>query len=556
LNDFEKLAQLLFPDISATTQDYADKYPPRPLPEGARVTRFAPSPTGFMHMGNLFPAYVSKLTADATGGVFYLRIEDTDKKREVKNGVQAILEGLQAFDILPDEGAAGEESETGDYGPYRQSRRRDIYRCFAKELVKNGLAYPCFCSEEDLDELRSKQEEQTVNKGYYGQWAPCRNLSFAEQKEAVRSGKTFVVRLRSPGDENRRIVFEDMIKGKIEMPENIMDIVLLKTDGLPTYHFAHAVDDHLMHTTHVIRGDEWIASVPVHIQLFKVCGFKVPKYAHVSPLMKDEEDGGRRKLSKRWDPEAAVSYFIQEGYPKQSVLEYLLTLINSNFEEWRRANRQAPLSSFPFNLKKMSASGALFDLVKLNDVSKNLVSQMSAAEVFEAALSWAEKYDETLFALFSKAPEYAKNILSIDRGNKKPRKDIAKWSEIKDYTEYFYDELYAPSFDLPENILPADAAAILEAYLKVFDTADSREVWFEKIKDLCPELGYTPNVKEHKDTPEKFKGHVGDVTTVIRIALTSRQNSPDLHAIMNLLGQQRCAERMQTAFEFFKSVNN
>ncbi len=556
MNDFEKLAQLLFPDISATTQDYADKYPPRPLPEGARVTRFAPSPTGFMHMGNLFPAYVSKLTADATGGVFYLRIEDTDKKREVKNGVQAILEGLQAFDILPDEGAAGEESETGDYGPYRQSRRRDIYRCFAKELVKNGLAYPCFCSEEDLDELRSKQEEQTVNKGYYGQWAPCRNLSFAEQKEAVRSGKTFVVRLRSPGDENRRIVFEDMIKGKIEMPENIMDIVLLKTDGLPTYHFAHAVDDHLMHTTHVIRGDEWIASVPVHIQLFKVCGFKVPKYAHVSPLMKDEEDGGRRKLSKRRDPEAAVSYFIQEGYPKQSVLEYLLTLINSNFEEWRRANRQAPLSSFPFNLKKMSASGALFDLVKLNDVSKNLVSQMSAAEVFEAALNWAEKYDETLFALFSKDPEYAENILSIDRGNKKPRKDIAKWSEIKDYTEYFYDELYAPSFDLPENILPADAAAILEAYLKVFDTADSREVWFEKIKDLCPKLGYTPNVKEYKDTPEKFKGHVGDVTTVIRIALTSRQNSPDLHAIMNLLGQQRCAERMQTAFEFFKSVNN
>ncbi len=556
MNDFEKLAQLLFPDISATTQDYADKYPPRPLPEGARVTRFAPSPTGFMHMGNLFPAYVSKLTADATGGVFYLRIEDTDKKREVKNGVQAILEGLQAFDILPDEGAAGEESETGDYGPYRQSRRRDIYRCFAKELVKNGLAYPCFCSEEALDELRSKQEEQIVNKGYYGQWAPCRNLSFAEQEEAVRSGKTFVVRLRSPGDENHRIVFEDLIKGKIEMPENIMDIVLLKTDGLPTYHFAHAVDDHLMHTTHVIRGDEWIASVPVHIQLFKVCGFKVPKYAHVSPLMKDEEDGGRRKLSKRRDPEAAVSYFIQEGYPKQSVLEYLLTLINSNFEEWRRANRQAPLSSFPFNLKKMSASGALFDLVKLNDVSKNLVSQMSAAEVFEAALNWAEKYDETLFALFSKDPEYAENILSIDRGNKKPRKDIAKWSEIKDYTEYFYDELYAPSFDLPENILPADAAAILEAYLKVFDTADSREVWFEKIKDLCPELGYTPNVKEYKDTPEKFKGHVGDITTVIRIALTSRQNSPDLHAIMNLLGQQRCAERMQTAFEFFKSVNN
>lgn len=552
LNDFEKLAELLYPDITMTPEQYEGTYPPRPLPEGARVTRFAPSPTGFMHMGNMFPAFVDKLIAQASGGVFYVRIEDTDKKREVEDGVSAILNGLNAFGLTPDEGVLGFGVEQGAYGPYQQSERREIYQCFAKELVKNSLAYPCFCSEEALNGLRDEQETQNVNKGYYGKWAICRDLSFEEQATAIAQGKPFVLRLRANGDENHRIVFEDMIKGKIEMPENIMDIVLLKTDGIPTYHFAHAVDDHLMRTTHVIRGDEWIASVPLHIALFKACGFKLPKYAHISPLMK-EDGGGKRKLSKRKDPEAAVSYFIENGYPKESVLEYLLTLINSNFEDWRKANPAAPQNAFPFNLKKMSSSGALFDLVKLNDVSKNLISVMTAGEVYEKAAAWAKDYDQELFTLLSKNPDFATAVFSIDRGNEKPRKDIAKWSDIKGYIEYFYDELYSPNYSLPENIASSDAAEILKTYLSIFNIDDDKETWFNRMKDMCAGLGFTPNVKEYKQTPEKFKGHVGDISTVIRIAVTSRRNTPDLFAIIQLLGNEKTRQRITAAIKYFSA---
>jgi len=551
LTDYELLANLLFPDVTVTPEQLEEKYPPRALPEGARVTRFAPSPTGFLHVGSLFTTYVDKLTAAGSGGVYYLRIEDTDKKREVVDGVSGLLDGLNAFGLAPDEGVLGFGVEKGDYGPYQQSDRRAIYQCFAKELVKNGLAYPCFCSEEALNTLRDKQEAENVNKGYYGQWAVCRDLSVDEQIELIRDGNPYVLRLRSDGDESRRITVEDMIKGKIEMPENIMDIVILKTDGIPTYHFAHAVDDHLMRTTHVIRGDEWIASLPLHIALFKACGFKAPKYAHVSPLMK-EDVGGKRKLSKRKDPEFAVSYFIELGYPKESVLEYLLTLINSNFEDWRKANPTAPQSAFPFSLKKMSPSGALFDLVKLNDVSKNVISVMSAGEVYGMALAWAKDYDQPLHTLLAADAAYATAILSIDRGNDKPRKDLAKWGDLRHYIEYFYDELYVPCYALPENIAPADAAAVLKAYLPVFDIEDDKDVWFGKIKDLCAPLGFTPNVKEFKQNPELFKGHVGDVATVIRIALTSRQNTPDLHAIIRLLGGQRVRQRLQTAIEYYE----
>ena len=552
MNDFEKLAELLFPDITETPAQYEEKYPARPLPEGARVTRFAPSPTGFMHMGNMFPAFVDKLIAQSSGGVFYVRIEDTDKKREVEDGVSAILNGLRAFGLEPDEGVLGFNFEQGVYGPYQQSKRRKIYQCYAKELVKNGLAYPCFCSEEALNTLRDEQESQNVNKGYYGPWAICRDLSFEEQAAAIAQSKPYVLRLRSNGDENHRIVFEDLIKGKIEMPENNMDIVLLKTDGIPTYHFAHAVDDHLMRTTHVIRGDEWIASVPVHIALFKACGFKLPKYAHISPLMK-EDGGGKRKLSKRKDPEAAVSYFIENGYPKESVLEYLLTLINSNFEDWRKANPEAPQSAFPFNLKKMSPSGALFDLVKLTDVSKNVISVMTAEEVYEKTCQWAAEYDRGLHSLLFKDPSYAKNILRIDRGTAKPRKDIAKWSEIKGYVEYFYDELYVPDYSLPGNITPADAAEILKTYLIVLNIDDGKDTWFDRIKDMCAELGYTPSVKEYKQAPGNFKGHVGDVSTVIRLAVTSRHNTPDLHAIIQLIGGVRTKQRIQNAIDFYSA---
>lgn len=548
MNDFEKLANLLFSDIDKTPEYYEQLYPQRPLKEGARVSRFAPSPTGFLHIGGLFAAMVAKLNASTTNGVFFLRIEDTDKKREITDGVSEIIKGLEAFGVTPDEGVMGFEKEEGNYGPYQQSHRREIYRCFAKDLVLKGLAYPCFCSEEELNALREKQEAESVNKGYYGKWAHCRNLSYEEQEKLIKEGKPYVLRLRSPGNEEHKISFDDLVKGKIEMPENIMDVVLLKTDGIPTYHFAHAVDDHLMRTTHVIRGDEWIASVPLHIQLFKCCGFKVPKYAHIAPIMK-EENGGKRKLSKRKDPEAAVTYYSQEGYPKESVIEYLLTLANSNFEDWRKTNKTAPQSAFPFNLKKMSASGALFDLAKLNDVSKNVISVMSAEEVYNLVTDWAKEYNEKLYALLTRDPEFSTKLFSIDRGTAKPRKDIAKWSEIESYCEYFFDELYTADYTMPENVSNEEAAAILKKYLEVYSHSQDKDGWFDTVKSICEPLGYTPNVKEYKKNPEAYKGHVGDVSSVIRIAVTSRRNTPDLYAIMQLLGEEKVRERIAAAIK-------
>ena len=544
MTDNIKLAELLFGHITKTPGEYEELYKDRGLKEGARVTRFAPSPTGFLHIGGLFAAMCSKLTATTTGGVFFLRIEDTDKKREIEDGVSEIIKGLSAFGMTPEEGVIGFNEEKGDYGPYQQSKRKDIYQCFAKELVKNGLAYPCFCSEEDLNNLRAKQEELNLDdKGYYGEYAACRNLSFEEIEENIKAGKSYVLRLRSPGNKENRITFEDVIKGKIEMPENIQDVVLLKTDGIPTYHFAHAVDDHLMRSTHIVRGDEWISSVPLHIQLFKCCGFKVPKFAHISPIMK-EENGGKRKLSKRKDPEAAVTFYFDEGYPKESVIEYLLTIANSNFEDWRKANPGADASAFPFNLKKMSASGALFDLVKLVDVSKNVISVMTAEEVLEKTLLWAEEHDKELYNLFAQNKEYAQGILSIDRGGNKPRKDISKWSDIKPYVEYFYDEIYTPDYTMPENISHEDAKAILETYKNTYNASDDKDTWFSRIKDMCEGLGFTPNVKEYKKNPDAFKGHVGDVSTVIRIAMTSRRNTPDLYSIMQLLGEEKVMSRI------------
>lgn len=548
----ERLAQLLFPDINKTVQDYEDIYPPRQLPEGARVTRFAPSPTGFMHIGNLFSALISKLTANVSGGVFNLRIEDTDKKREIENGIDAIFAGLKAFNVMPDEGFVTPTQEKGIYGPYQQSKRKEIYQTVAKELVKQGLAYPCFCSPEELDEIRAEQEKENVNKGYYQKWAKCRSLSFEQIEENIKAGKPFVLRLKSNGDESKKCFFDDMIKGKIEMPENVQDIVLLKTDGIPTYHFAHAVDDHFMRTTHVIRGDEWISSVPVHLQLFKMCGFKAPKYAHIAPIMK-EENGGKRKLSKRKDPEAAVAYYAQQGYTSTAVIEYLLTLANSNFEDWRRANKTAAQSEFPFNIKKMSLSGALFDLVKLDDISKNIISTMSAQEVFEQSYEWAKENDEKLFALYEKDHDFAKSILAIDRDVPKPRKDIAKWSDIFDYISFYYDETLEEDFTLPESIDKELAVEILKNYIEVFNANDDKDTWFGKIKELCPKVGCTPNVKEYKKNPDQFKGHVGDVSTVIRIAVTCRKNTPDLHAIMALLGNDKVKERINKAIAYYEN---
>ena len=537
--DCNKLAELLFPNVTETIEDLEKKYPERDLKEGARVTRFAPSPTGYLHIGGLFGALVDVLTAKATGGVAYLRVEDTDKKREIEDGVSAIINGFDSFGIDFDEGVTGFNTEKGAYGPYTQSQRASIYHVVAKELVQKGLAYPCFCTAEELSEIRQEQEKgDALIWGYFGKWAKCRDLSFEEIEENIKNGKPYVLRFRSEGQEDKRIFFDDIIRGKIEMPENIIDEVLLKSDGIPTYHFAHACDDHFMRTTHVIRGEEWISSVPKHIALFKACGFKVPKYAHTPQVMKiDEEDGTKRKLSKRKDPEAAVSYFVEEGFPKESLIEYLLTLLNSNFEDWRRANPKEDAFAFPFNLKNMSPSGCLFDLI-------NIISVMNAQTVYDYISAWAEKYDEDFFKVFTADPEKSKAMVNIDRESPKPRKDIAKWSEVKDYFSYMFDEYYEASFELPENIKKEDAKAILENYLKVYSADDDKDIWFSKIKDLCEPLGFTPNVKEFKKTPELFKGHVGDVSTVIRLAVTSRKNTPDLCSIMSLLGQDKVNERI------------
>ena len=494
------------------------------------------------------------LTAQSTGGVAYLRIEDTDKKREIDDGVSAIINGFDYFGVEFNEGVTGFGTEKGAYGPYTQSQRAEIYQTIAKSLVEKGLAYPCFCTAEEIGEIREQQENGgALIRGYFGKWAKCRELTLEEIEKNLAEGKPWVLRLRSSGSEDKKIIFDDVIRGKIEMPENIIDEVLLKSDGIPTYHFAHACDDHFMRTTHVIRGEEWISSVPKHIELFKVCGYKVPKYAHTPQVLKtDEETGDKRKLSKRKDPEAAVGYFVEGGFPKESVLEYLLTLINSNFEDWRRANPKEDISKFPFNLKKMSSSGCLFDLVKLNDVSKNVISVMSAKEVYENIANWAKIYDPEFYAIFSADPEFSTAVMNIDRENPKPRKDIAKWSEVKDYVAYFFKPLYQPDYTLPENISADDAKAIAEKYLAEFDLADDKDQWFARIKDMCEPLGFTPNVKEYKKNPEAFKGHVGDVSTVIRIALTSRKNTPDLYSIMQLLGADEIKARLTEAVANFK----
>lgn len=553
MTDFEKLAQLLFPSTDKSPAFYEELYPQRELPEGARVTRFAPSPTGFLHFGNLYTMLVAYRIAKNSNGVFYVRVEDTDNKRRVDGAIGVMLKSLATYGIEADEGVIGENEEKGAYGPYYQSKRKDIYQAYAKHLVEQGLAYPCFCTPEELDEIRSSQENEP-QKGYWGKWAKCRNLSFDEIKKNIESGKEWTLRLKSPGMADGKCVFDDAIKGKIEMPENIQDIVLLKSDGIPTYHFAHVIDDHLMRTTHVVRGDEWISSAPIHLQLFKLLGFKPPKYAHVATIMK-EENGGKRKLSKRKDPEAAVTYYAEQGYPRESVIEYILTLANSNFEDWRRANKAEPAEKFPLNFKKMSVSGALFDTVKLTDISKNVISTMNADKVFTLSYEWAKEYNPQLASLYEQDKDYARNILNIDRENKKPRKDIAKWSDIPDYISYMFDEAFIPCYELCGNADEALAAEVIEKYIDAFNENDDKDQWFARIKDLCEPLGCTPNVKEFKQNPENYRGHVGDVSTVIRVALTGRTNTPDLYSISSLLGRERVIKRLKDALKHYKEEN-
>lgn len=548
----KQMAELLFKNITKTPDDYEKMYPKRNLEEGAVVTRFAPSPTGFLHFGGLFAAFIEKTAARKTNGVFYLRIEDTDKKREVENGVSLIVKGLSDFGIEIDEGMLSETEEKGSYGPYTQSRRTEIYQSFVKSLVEKGLAYPCFMTEEELSLIREKQESEKVLPGIYGEFAKYRDISVEEAEKRIKNGDEYVVRLKSPGNADNRIKFKDVIKGEIEMPENILDVVLLKKDGTPTYHFAHTVDDHLMRTTHVIRGDEWISSVPIHLQLFYVCGFKPPKYAHISPIMK-EENGGKRKLSKRKDPEAAVSYYRSAGYPKGAIWEYLMTIANSNYEDWRIANPNEDINNFKFVFSKMSKAGALFDIVKLSDVSKNYISTLSAEEVYDMVTDWAQENNEKLYKLLSDDEEYAKAIFAIERGNAKPRKDISTWSDVENYVSYFYSELWDKQLVFPENLSKEDMIEILEKYREIYDGNGSAEEWFPQVCDMAVSLGYAKAPKEYKKNPDAFKGHVGDVAGVIRVAATGRRNTPDLYEIMQVLGSDEVMKRLDEAIEKLKN---
>ena len=537
--DYKDLANLIFPDAKPISY-YEEKYKVRDLPEGAVVTRFAPSPTGFVHIGGLYQALVAKMVAKKTGGVFFLRVEDTDQKREIENGVTDIVNSLKDFDMEPDEGMISDTEEKGNYGPYKQSLRKDIYQAFAKYMLEMGKAYPCFCSPEEVEEIRKKQEAAKIRPGYYGVWAKCRNLSLEEMAEKIKNGEKYIIRFKSPGREDRKIKHKDVIKGTVEFPENDQDIVIIKADGLPTYHFAHAVDDHLMRTTHVIRSDEWLSSVPLHLQLFQELGFKAPRYAHISPIMKND-NGNKRKLSKRKDPEAAVSFYKEEGIPAEAVKEYLINIANSTFENWRRANPDKAIEEFNFELNKMSVSGALFDMVKLLDIGKTVISKMSAIDVYNESLKWAKEHDKELLSMLENK-EYSLKVFGIERGNSKPRKDISKWSDVKENIIYMYKAPEEYDFD---KISRDDAKKIIEVYKNLYDENDDKDTWFNKIKDTAEKCGYAREVKEYKQNPEKWPGHVGDVSTVLRVSLTGRRNTPDLYEIMKVLGRREVLSRLE-----------
>ena len=546
--DYKDLANKIFPEAKDIAY-YEEKYPERNLKEGAIVTRFAPSPTGFVHIGGLYQSLIARKLASQTEGVFLLRIEDTDQKREVENGITDIVQSLDRFGIEPDEGMVSETEGKGNYGPYRQSMRKEIYQSYAKYLIEQGKAYPCFCTPEDLEEMREKQENAKIRPGYYGVWAKCRNITVEEAIKKINNGEKYIVRFKSSGREDRKIKHHDVIKGNVDFPENDQDIVIIKADGLPTYHFAHAVDDHLMRTTHVIRGDEWLSSVPLHLQLFHELGFKAPKYAHIAPIMKND-NGNKRKLSKRKDPEAAVSYYDEMGIPKEAVNEYLLNIANSNFENWRRANKDKSIDEFELQLNKMSVSGALFDMVKLLDVGKTVISKFTAEEVYENAFNWAKTYDKELEEMLQDK-DYALKIFGIERGNKKPRKDIAKWSDVKENIEYMYDDKFlAKEQEYPYQVINEkdDVDKILNLYMeKYYDENDDKQQWFDKIKELAGELGYAKEVKEYKANPDAYKAHVGDVSTVLRVALTGRTNTPDMYEIMQVLGKESIEKRFAVA---------
>ncbi|MBR6412804.1 MAG: glutamate--tRNA ligase [Alphaproteobacteria bacterium] len=540
-----EIINLIFPNPLPTPSEIEAKYPPRQLPEGAKVTRVAPSPTGFMHIGGIYAGLLSERIAHQSGGKFYLRIEDTDQKRKVDGAVELISNSLGRYGIHADEGVDKNGHDFGSYGPYTQSQRKDIYQAYVKDFLEKGLAYPCFCAAEDLDIMRKIQEKTSVRPGYYGKYAKCRNLTDEQILENLKAGKPFVIRFKSNGDNNKRMMIKDLIKGDLALPENDIDIVIMKSDGLPTYHFAHLIDDHLMGTTHVTRGDEWVSSVPLHIQLFASRGWKAPKYAHFAPLQKSD-NGNKRKLSKRHDPEANIMYFWEKGYPENALIEYLLNLINASFEDWRRNNPDKNAFDFPVNFNKISnAAGALFDFVKLNSISKDVVAAMSAEQVFEAVLKWAKEYNPAFATRLEDNRDYVTKILNIERNiGKKSRKDLTKWEDVESDIAYFFDDLFQPNPALLSPISATDVRAIADEFMAAYHDTDDKDTWFAHIKSIAERHGFATDMKVHKENPSAFKGNVSDVAKVLRVLTTGRDKTPDLYQIMQILGVDRIKRRL------------
>lgn len=542
------LANIIFPDIDKTVEDYEKIYKPRNLNEGSCVTRFAPSPTGFVHIGNFQAALVDYVMAKNSDGIFYLRNEDTDQERKIKGATEVIMETLKYYNMMPDEYEYGNKT-VGEYGPYIQSERKEIYHAFIKHLIEIGRAYPCFCSKDELEELRKSQENYKQRIGYYGRYAYCRKLTIEEQISKINEGTPYVIRFKSLGDNNERFAFDDLVRGRLLLPCNDQDIVIMKSnDRLPTYHFAHFVDDYLMHTTHVVRGEEWLSSVPVHIELFEAFNAKAPKYIH-TPLILKKDGDTVRKISKRKDPEASMSYYKEKGYPREAVIESLMTIINSNYEEWHDKNPEKNYLDFPFSPKKMSSSGgALYDMEKLNNLSKNFISKLKAIDLYNRVLDWSKDYDLEIHKLFTKYREYSINILNIEREQKKPRKDYTCYSDIKNQIWYMYDELFTGdlAYDFINIKEKEEIKRILTTYINdYYSDLDDKETWFNKIKDLTDSLGYCSNMKEYKNNPDMYKGSVADISTVIRVAITTMSTTPDLYEILKLLGTDRIKKRIE-----------
>lgn len=546
-NNNLRLAELLFGNIDKTPEYYEEKYKKRNLPDGACVTRIGPSPTGFVHLGNLYNAIIGERLAHQSGGTFFLRVEDTDAKREVEGAVELVISAMDFFGIKFDEGASA-NGDNGSYGPYRQRMRKEIYQCYAKELVWRGLAYPCFCSEDELTKMREMQMAKKINFGYYGEWAKCRSLSYEEIEKRIKNGDEYVLRFRSNGSEDKHIDVYDGIRGTLSVSENYQDFVLLKSDGIPTYHFAHVIDDHLMRTTHVVRGEEWLSTLPIHVQLFDTLGFERPLFCHTAVLMKMDGET-KRKLSKRKDPELGLNYYRAEGYVPRAVWEYLMTILNSDFEEWRSENPDSDIDEFKFTLEKMSNSGALFDIMKFEDVSREVLLRTSASEIYDEFSEWLREYDEEFYKIFTRDREYSEKIIDVGRNGNRPRKDLTSWKQARQFLSFYFPETFVIEDEFPERVSPDDKQAILKMYLESFSFDDDNSEWFNKIRDITDKLGYAVKPKDFKKNPDMYKGSVSDVSSVIRVALTGRTNSPDLWEIIHIIGEDEMRKRIENVME-------